>query len=174
LLDAALTIVGEQGLSALTYDKLVEISSVSRGGVMHHFPTRRELLVAVVDEAAARLRASLKMDDGNLTPAQRLDVYVESVAGHPSMNRNALTLSLAENPELLQSWRDMQRELDDSMRAAGGSVELALARRLALDGLWWQQVVDPDRFSDEQRRELLSAVKNWVPEGFTTQSAGPS
>ena len=49
VLDAARQIVMERGAGALTYEELVEASGVTRGGITYHFPTKQDLLRALIE-----------------------------------------------------------------------------------------------------------------------------
>ena len=54
LLDAALECLVEKGYAATTTIETARRAGVSRGAQLHHFPTKRELLTAVVDRLKER------------------------------------------------------------------------------------------------------------------------
>ena len=77
----------------------------------------------------------------------------------------ALAVALANNPGLLRTWAQVQRDLDsaDTADAAGQDDEAmtptsAMVARLALDGLWFSDLVDRDRFTSEQREQVVAAI----------------
>lgn len=55
ILNAALTILMENGFQALTQTRIAEAAGVSQGNLTYHFPTRNDLLKAVVEESKARM-----------------------------------------------------------------------------------------------------------------------
>lgn len=57
ILDAAVACLHQHGYGAVTNHRLADMADVSRGAVLHHFPTRQDLLVAVIAHAYARQRA---------------------------------------------------------------------------------------------------------------------
>lgn len=54
VLEATLASLIELGYSATTISRVQERAGVARGTLLHHFPTRASLLVAVVEDVAAR------------------------------------------------------------------------------------------------------------------------
>lgn len=55
ILDATIRALSEFGYGAVTNHLVAELAGVSRGAMMHHFPTRQDLLVATVEYAYGRL-----------------------------------------------------------------------------------------------------------------------
>lgn len=55
ILDATVRLLESAGYGAVTNIKVAEAAGVSRGAMMHHFPTRQDLLVATVEHAYAKL-----------------------------------------------------------------------------------------------------------------------
>ncbi len=56
ILEATVRCLEKSGYGAVTNMRIADEAGVSRGAMMHHFPTRQHLLVATVDYAYARLR----------------------------------------------------------------------------------------------------------------------
>ena len=56
ILDAAIACLHLHGYGAVTNHRLADMADVSRGAVLHHFPTRQDLLVAVIAHAHAKQR----------------------------------------------------------------------------------------------------------------------
>lgn len=53
LIQAAVDCLYELGYSGTTFQTVTDRAGVSRGAILHHFPTRVDLMAAVVDHAAA-------------------------------------------------------------------------------------------------------------------------
>lgn len=70
MLDAALAIVLEDGLAALTTTAVTARAGVSRGAYLHHFPTRETLVTALVEVALDRQERALAavLADGHDDP----------------------------------------------------------------------------------------------------------
>ncbi len=56
ILDATITCLNEWGYGGVTNIKVADAAGVSRGAMMHHFPTRQALIVATVEHADQRLK----------------------------------------------------------------------------------------------------------------------
>ncbi len=81
ILDAAVACLVESGYAGATTLRIQARAGVSRGRLLHHFPSRDQLLVAASRHLATeRLRATgmrvAELDD-ELTPGERLDRAIE-------------------------------------------------------------------------------------------------
>lgn len=93
LLRAAVDSLGGNGFASTTVDVLMQATGVSRGSVLHQFPTRLDLIVAsaefamagMLDETIARIREIEP-------PARKLEMLAEVVwEVHRSVSATALT-----------------------------------------------------------------------------------
>src|SRR5438034_644724 len=57
LLDAAEAVVVRQGIANLTLDAVAAEAGMSKGGLLHHFPTKDRLVEALVARSAENWRA---------------------------------------------------------------------------------------------------------------------
>ena len=95
LLDAAITVLGERGIHALTHRAVDEAAALPAGSTSNHFRTRDALLNAVVERFAARERANweevaLKM---NPTTPEDLARALTIVAHEATGPQRTLTLA---------------------------------------------------------------------------------
>ncbi|MGC5627016.1 TetR/AcrR family transcriptional regulator [Georgenia sp. Z1344] len=156
-LDAAATIVGRDGLRALTYESLAAETGLTKGGLLYHFPSRDALVVAMHDHLAARWDADIaSFVDGDPAEADaeaRLAAYVRSTASTPTRAELLLLLESVDVPGLVGAWNrviedwapPVPAEVDPDGEPSGdaggdgadGAAELdAFVARLAADGLW--------------------------------------
>jgi AcrR family transcriptional regulator len=165
VLAAATKVALRDGPGAVTIDAVVAEAGMSRGGVLYHFPSKDALLQALVDQDIDALRAVTGQDGmaaGAGSASERIRAYYDAcTAWAPERGHVALAVALAENPGLLRSWAQVQRDLDaaDARGAADDAPALAsLVARLALDGLWFSDLIDPQRFSAAQRERVVQAI----------------
>jgi AcrR family transcriptional regulator len=78
VIDATVAALVEDGYAAATISRVQERAGVARGTLLHHFPTRAALLVAVVEDVAAR-RLSVLEDDARLEASGGWDGAVDLV-----------------------------------------------------------------------------------------------
>lgn len=67
ILDATITCLNEWGYGGVTNIKVADAAGVSRGAMMHHFPTRQALIVATVEHAHERLN-TFRAEEMDRTP----------------------------------------------------------------------------------------------------------
>ncbi|MFC5337277.1 TetR/AcrR family transcriptional regulator [Leucobacter denitrificans] len=82
ILDAAAHVIGEVG-TAMTLAQVAEAAGVSKGGLMHHYSGRLQLLIAVVDDANDRFREAVtgNLDLSENAPGKMLRAYVRTLCG---------------------------------------------------------------------------------------------
>ncbi|SCM79132.1 HTH-type transcriptional regulator [uncultured Pleomorphomonas sp.] len=141
LLDHAARLAVEQGLAAVTVQAVAEAAGVTKGGLLHHFPSKQALIDAVFAdllEALDRdLDARIAADPdphGIFTRA-----YVESVFDmSPDADGAiwaALSISMLTDPKPRRLWSEWVKTRQERHRATDGTPALA-AIRLAADGIW--------------------------------------
>ena len=180
VLDAAARVALRDGPGAVTIDAVVTESEMSRGGVLYHFPSKDALLQALVDQDIDVVREMTGLEGGEAAARsreQRVRAYHDAcTAWPPERGHVALAVALANNPALLRTWAQVQRDLDraDAADAAAGSDEptTATVARLALDGLWFSDLVDRERFTDEQRERIVSTIMSMASGSSSSRSSG--
>ncbi len=180
VLDAATRVALREGPGAVTIDAVVTEAGMSRGGVLYHFPSKDALLQALVAqdiEVVRKMTGRASGDAAARSREQRVRAYHDAcTAWPPERGHVALAVALANNPGLLRTWAQVQRDLDaaDTADTAdttdtpdapdGDEPTAAMVARLALDGLWFSDLVDSDRFTDEQRTRVVSAILSMASE----------
>lgn len=142
LLDAAGRVLQTQG-AALSLDAVAREAGVSKGGLLHHYPSREALLSALAHELIARFRACVaeararEVAAHGEAPGAWLRAYIE-VSFTPQAGEEALIAALAPlagHPELLAGLRAAQAFVVEEAEADGLPPGRAHAIRLACDAL---------------------------------------
>ena len=60
VMSSAIRLVATTGYAATTVQTILEDAGVSRGSLLHHYPTRDQLMVAIAEEAMARMMAAIQ------------------------------------------------------------------------------------------------------------------
>jgi len=94
MIAAALELVGERGPSAVTLGDVGRRVGTSHAAVLYHFRTRRELLLAVLQERDRRARSALDrcFAGGGLASLRRLADLGHTIQREPNFTRLALVL----------------------------------------------------------------------------------
>jgi AcrR family transcriptional regulator len=136
VLEAAARIVERLGAAHLTIDAVAAEASLSKGGVLYHFPSKSALLAGMLERLLTdfdQRTAALETSEGSL-----LRAWIK--AEHEQSPREralglALLANAAEDPALLEPARVFVRESFDRLRAAGPDGDLNLVLTLAVEGL---------------------------------------
>jgi AcrR family transcriptional regulator len=166
VLDAARRIVEMRGAGHLTFDTLAEESGVTRGGITYHFPTKEDLLKALIEAdmaqwdamadaaaAAADLpcpRAARLLGQVRCSLAEADDAHKRFVAG-------MLSAAMVD-PGLLDPVRThVGREFAD-WRWDDADLERYLLL-LAADGLFWNHLFSVSPMPAEVRPRLVALIE---------------
>ncbi len=120
LLDAAEAVVARQGIANLTLDAVAAEVGMSKGGVLHHFPTKDRLVEAMVVRSAegwrAHLHARLRADAPGPRP-HGASLFHHCLIRREGLDARAATWlirvlrRLAQNPKLIEPMRDVYSDL---------------------------------------------------------------
>nr|WP_255348838.1 TetR family transcriptional regulator [Nesterenkonia sp. F] len=186
-MEAATRIVQRDGVTALTFESAATESGLTKGGLLYHFPTREDLLLALHEHVAGQWEACMEREAGaplaELTDAQRLEAYIRA-SQNPDRAELLLMLESAQDPEAQAAWdrvpelwappapgdEDHETERAGGSDGAGGDAGatrsgmgvdpelLPFLARLAADGLWFYEALTPGTFSEGQRSRLVEAI----------------
>lgn len=147
LIEAAQQVVLAGGAGTLTLDAVAREAGVSKGGLLYHFPSKDDLIIAMIDALCVGFESALDeaMQGEPTTPGRFTRAYVRATFT-PEREGRALSTALfaagATNPALVAPFRERmvgwQRKLDSD----GIDPAVATLIRLAADGLWFAELGD--------------------------------
>ena len=159
ILQAAETVFAERGASASTED-VAELAGVAIGTVFRHFPTKKDLLQAIIKNVMTRLvaEASKLISEGD--PANTLFVFFEYFVAEAASKKTVVDLladtGLAiEVTEPVQRFRDAVGELLGTVQKSGAArPDVRVDEVLALLTATSQGALRAGWDADLQRRTL--------------------
>lgn len=165
IIEKALEVAAELGASGFTLDAVAARTSVSKGALLHHFPSKIALVEGMVDHLG-RMHT-----DGILAEAARdpepygrnARAYLRATVNEPvtpqdvSIGRVVMA-AFAIDPTLVKRWGGWidKVKVDDPSDPVGADDALML--RLIADGLWLSDLFGLHEVSAEQRQALLSLL----------------
>lgn len=165
LLAAANKVVVKQGVDALTLDAVAVEASVSKGGLLHHFPSKEALIAAMVqqslDKFVETLHQELEKDPAPDTPGHWVRAYIRASALDDQENYELHFNLLAANfinPELLKPMRDFWQECHAQIMSSGLDPAVATVIRLAMDGLWLTHLHNFAPLEDPLRSQVIETA----------------
>jgi AcrR family transcriptional regulator len=137
LLDAATAVVRRDGARALTLDAVAAEAGVSKGGLLYHFATKRELLDAMLagwlEEFGSEIEAA--SDEGFAAGYVR----ASDMSGWAAADRATefgLLAAMVDEPGTLERVRERYAEWQERLLTESEDPVQAVLARLAADGLW--------------------------------------
>ena len=130
LLDAASAVISRDGPQALTLDAVAAQAGVSKGGLLYHFGSKRELLDALVARWLDDFQADIDAAPGNFAAR-----YVRG-SDNAMAEEAGMLAALVADPQVLAAVRERHVTWQDRVAAEGGNAVDATVARLAADGLW--------------------------------------
>jgi AcrR family transcriptional regulator len=166
LLDRATELFATHGYDELSMAKLARAAGISKALLYHYFPSKRELFVAALTDAAEELRARTEPEPGH-PPAQQLalalDAFLRWVEDHgPAYAKLLRSASVPEVRELVDEVRD--RTAQRILAELGPAGERAPARAAvhgwlwSVDGACLDWIEHRDLRRDELQAVLLGAL----------------
>ena len=178
ILEAAERVVRERGAAALTFEEVVAASGVTRGGITYHFPTKDDLLRALVERDRDQWERNLSEHRAACPCPDSADLvaYIRSSSGHDDDHRrfvSGMLGAVAHDPSLLASCRELYR----SQVAAARWTDAELRRlmlRLSADGLFWMETFGFLDLPPTVRRRFVEVLEAFAAEWSARAAAAPA
>lgn len=180
LLDAAEAVVIRQGIANLTLEAVANEAGVSKGGLLHHFPSKDRLVEALVQRSAECWRScytsayeATPEGRGRMVRALLAHCLSDAECWTEELRRSssAVFAALAQNPNLIQPMRAVYSELHKRIAQDGlppGVGEMVMA---AIDGLWLNWVLGLVPLDQALVVRVRQAAEQMLT-GLETQASG--
>ncbi|WP_173098379.1 TetR/AcrR family transcriptional regulator [Actinomadura verrucosospora] len=166
LIKAALTVVEERGITALTLDAVAEQAGVTKRGLIYHFPSKHALLTGIHEDLAARIEQEL-LDATGREPegaslVERTRGYVRASLNSPTNVEMRLIMEAANEPEWMAPWlRVYRRWFPEEEQPVEDLDDLSfrcLIARMAADGTWGYESTLPAPLTQAARARMLTGI----------------
>jgi AcrR family transcriptional regulator len=161
LLEATAELAERTGVLSITLEAVAERAGVSKGGLLHHFPSKSALVTGMVEWIVDRYYELVTREVGDAPGAEDrvAPAYVATSARLGSGARlwtAVLTASLLQ-PSLLDVLRARARPLWNQAVKGPEDVDAAVAW-LAADGLWLSEMLGLYELDDETRAAVVARL----------------
>ncbi len=159
ILAAALQVVQESGANHLTIDAVANRAGASKGGVLYHFKSKRDLLRGMLDnliENNARRIEARKSGDSSLAALLHEENQLTDAEHLASL---ALVAACAEDPELLTPAREHIGEVLAQISAESSDYDQALILFLANEGLRFLNLFALNPMSSAEVKEVRRRLR---------------
>jgi AcrR family transcriptional regulator len=163
IVDAAEAVVVEAGAVHMTLGAVAAKAGISKGGLLHHFPSKEALLEAMINRLIKTREESRKKIRGELpeSPTRELKAHMlAALLRDKKYDRVGAPLlaPLAHNPKLAEPVREAIRKVYADIVSAGVKFERAAVLALAADGLLIQETLSISPFTEEQRSRIVEEL----------------
>ncbi len=170
MLDAASGLVRRDGVQAMTLARVAEEAGVSKGGLLHHFGSKDELIAALLADTLAEADAGLaSIVDGD-QPGAFARAYLEYVRRPDEHQADTATAvfaaaaagdgDLARATEMFAEWQNRL------MHGDGVDPALGLLARLVGDGLWLIDLFGLARPAEADRAAVIDLVSGLIDDAI--------
>lgn len=168
ILDAAMRVIQNEGVKAITYESVAEEAGLTKGGLVYHFTSRDELINAVHEHMASgwerNMVSATGKDATDATEDERLGGYARAAMQSATRAELLLFLEGVTTPEHAAHWNDVFNRwvpappVDASDAAA---TERFLAR-LAADGLWVYEALSSHALDPAFRQHIADLIASRI------------
>ena len=152
LITAAAAVIRRDGAQALTLDAVAAEAGVSKGGLLYHFSSKRELLDGLVARWLDEFQEDIDAAGGTF-PAG----YVRASDGAKAEEAGLLA-ALVADPAVLAAVRERYATWQDRVATEGGDPVEATVARLAADGLWLADLLGMAPPQGELREKVMARL----------------
>lgn len=163
LLDEAARIGAMEGLAGVTVASVAKAAGVTKGGLLHHFPSKQELIDTLFDELLEQLErmldARVETDPEPYGRFTRAYLYV-SLQQHVDRQSNplaTLSITMLTDAKLRERWRAWYEACLTKFVSTDDAAPLQ-AVRLAADGAWLAELSGVTILEREQVCRQLIAM----------------
>ena len=152
LLAAAAAVIHRDGAQALTLDAVAAEAGVSKGGLLYHFRSKRELLDGLVERWLDDFQHDIDAAGPEFPKG-----WVKACDGARAEEAGLLA-ALVADPAVLAAVRERYAAWQDRIVTEGGEPVDATVARLAADGLWLADLFGMAPPQGELRERVLARL----------------
>jgi AcrR family transcriptional regulator len=160
LLDAASTVIRRDGPQALTLDAVAAQAGVSKGGLLYHFKTKRDLLDAMLEEWVEEFGTEIAAAEEGKGFAHGY-VKASDMTGWAAAERAiefGLLAAMVDEPATLERVRARYAAWQNQLVAQAADPVDATVARLAADGLWLNDLLGLAPPAVELRKRVMERM----------------
>ena len=160
LLDAAASVVRRDGAKALTLDAVAAEAGVSKGGLLYHFKTKRDLLDAMLEGWVEEFGTEIAAAEEGKGFAHGY-VKASDMTGWAATERAiefGLLAAMVDEPATLERVRARYAAWQNQLVAQAADPVDATVARLAADGLWLNDLLGLAPPAGELRKRVMERM----------------
>ena len=164
ILDAAERVVARDGVNSLTLNAVAEEAGVSKGGLLYHFPSKSNLIVAVVERLASECdsETAKAIEADPVIPGRYTRAYLTARLDPPDPKdmpiHTALIAAAGTDPQYLEPFRRRHIEWQQRLENDGIDPTIATIVRMAIDSFCLGALLGMPVPEGELRKNVLDKL----------------
>ncbi|MDK8182906.1 TetR family transcriptional regulator [Paenibacillus sp. UMB4589-SE434] len=146
IMKAAIYIVNKQGVQHLTLEGVATQAGISKGGLLHHYGSKELLVKALLEYTTQGYYNDVRAyaEEENPRPGSWTRAMIKASACdelYQTDLNTGIAAALLTNPQLLSLTREHYEFMQQKLEQDGLDPVLATIIRLAVDGLWFAEML---------------------------------
>jgi AcrR family transcriptional regulator len=171
ILDCAEELIRKDGATQLTLEKVANRASVSKGGLLYHFPTKEQLVTGMIERTIASFERDVEAAKASLpdVPGRNALAFMMATlegqwqkAAAPANPVDLLVSTLtafSTDPKLVLPIRKAYIRWQQMLEEDGLDPVQATITRLAIDGLLYIEMFGFNDLTVERRADVMAALR---------------
>jgi len=171
VLSAAEQVVIRDGVANLTLEAVAREAGMSKGGLLYHFRSKSELIIAIVDRLGKRCESEHAKSLSEAQPPKGAftRAYIAARASGPDPQKRpfltALLAAAGTNQDYLEPIRERARKWQSMLESDGIDPATATVIRLAIDGLCLCSLFGLPVPDGDLRQDVIQKLIDMTKEG---------
>ena len=168
ILTAATDVIRHSGVANFTLENVADGAGVSKGGLLYHFASKDDLIVALLDQALVATEVEIEARAAELDgiPGAFAIAYLDYVRepNRPEVEfASSLLAAAAIDPQLLASARASFARWSERLASQDGISEAAgLLARVVSEGIWMIDLFGLAPPTEAQRADVLALTVDMI------------
>lgn len=162
IIDAATDIGSETDWSQVTFQAIADRIGLSKGGIIHHFRNKEELLDELMSESLAELTNWIERYKKEHPDKEGATAYLDFVLNERKDESYKKTMrivlqAILVNPKYRTEWNKWYNK--HIIPPEGEMSAKSLAIYLIADGIWYGEKMNSHTYSEKDKKRIMNYVK---------------
>lgn len=171
ILDAANKVIEKKGLNCFTLDEVAKEADISKGGLLHHYPSKDKLIEGLIENYLDLLQSRISEREKTLSevsPCNCLLSFIYEQFNQCKLDTNTmygLLAAVASNQELLNPVLEKRKERFEKITECKDPI-MALIISFACDGMAFSNLLGLEVLPEDTKAKLMERLINLSKECY--------
>lgn len=164
IIDAATDISFESDWSQVTFQAIANRIGLSKGGIIHHFKSKEELLDELVNQSLIDLTQWIENNKSENSEMDTFLSYFNSIITQQNNEKYVKTMrvilqAIVINPKYREQWKNWHSKHIISLNKNELDTKNLIILLLA-EGLWYSENIGTKLYTEEEKAKILLFIKS--------------